>query len=94
MQRMVRITAVECLETFWVRLSFTDGTQRDVNLDPYLRGPIFQPLRDDARQFSAVRVDTRLGTITWPNGADIDPDVLYHNLQPEWMSHDQIKAPK
>ena len=37
---------------------------------------IFAPLRDQA-EFLCVRVNPELGTICWPNGADLDPDVLY-----------------
>eukprot|EP01031_Cornospumella_fuschlensis_P023409 gene23409-28405_t len=37
---------------------------------------VFLPLKDDA-YFAQVRVDPELGTITWPNGADVCPDVLY-----------------
>ena len=86
MGRLVRILAVKPLEGFTVRLSFTDGTQKEIDLEPYLRGPIFQQLRDDPRLFAAVRVDPRFGTIIWDNGADIDPDVLYHGLEPAWMT--------
>jgi hypothetical protein len=86
---MVRVQAVECLEVFRVRLTFTDGTQKEIDLDPYLRGPMFQPLRNDLRAFLAVEVDPRFGTLTWDNGADIDPDVLYHGLQPEWVTHQE-----
>jgi hypothetical protein len=32
--------------------------------------------------FRAVRVDPLLGTIVWPNDADIDPDVLRWGLRP------------
>jgi len=73
---MVRIRGVETLGGFLVRLSLTDGSTREVDLGPYLNGPVFEPIRGDTAFFQSVRVDQELGTIVWPNGADIDPDVL------------------
>jgi hypothetical protein len=37
---------------------------------------VLAPLRDPAF-FQQVRVDAEAGTICWPNGVDLDPDVLY-----------------
>ena len=84
MRSMIRVKQVVPLDEFVVRLSFTDGTQRDVDLEPFLHGPIFEPMRSDREEFLKVIVDSRAGTIVWPNGADIDPDVLYLGLQPAW----------
>lgn len=82
--QLIRIRHVEPLEGYVVQLVFSDGTRREIDLDKYLHGPIFQPLRDDPELFRAVRVGG--GTLTWPNGADIDPDVLYHQLAPAWAA--------
>ncbi|HVR99929.1 MAG TPA: DUF2442 domain-containing protein [Thermoanaerobaculia bacterium] len=92
MRHLIRIRAVEPLDGFIVRLEFTDGTQREVDLEPYLRGPVFEPLRQDPSLFRAVQVDPRMGTIVWENGADIDPDVLYRGLKPAWMEASQKVA--
>ena len=88
---MVRIRGVEALDGFRVRLSLTDGSTREVDLRPYLNGPVFEPVRSDAGFFRSVQVDHELGTIVWPNGADIDPDVLYHGLKPAWMEKETIR---
>ena len=88
MKNLGRIQAVERLDGFHVRMAFTDGTQKVVDLEPFMHGPIFQPLRDDEQQFATMKVDPKFGTIVWDNGADIDPDVLYHGLQPDWMTHE------
>jgi hypothetical protein len=81
---LVRVKATELLEGFKVRVEFEDGTQKQLDLQPYLRGPIFEPIRDDPIMFQSMKV--RDGTITWDNGADIDPDVLYYDdLKPAWM---------
>ncbi len=74
---MVDVLDVQPLGGFRLRLKFDDGTERDVDVRPFLRGPIFEPLLRDTALFAAVRVDPELGTIVWPNGADIDPDTLH-----------------
>jgi len=80
--RATRIRSVEPLAGFALRLGFDDGTVREIDLVAELWGPVFEPLRDDPQLFRQVRVDEELGTIVWPNGADLDPDVL-HGEAPE-----------
>ncbi len=87
----VRVRAVEPRQGFKVLFSFDNGTQREIDLEPYLRGPIFEPLRRDRAKFHAMKIEG--GTIAWDNGADIDPDVLYYNLDPAWRERTQaVKA--
>jgi hypothetical protein len=93
MARPVRIRSVEPLDGFTVRLGFTDGTEREIDLEPYLHGPVFEPIRQDPALFRRVEVDPRMGTVVWENGADIDPDVLYLGLTPAWMEPEQKAAP-
>lgn len=73
------ITAVEHLGGYRLRLTFADGLVGDVDLaDRFTapRGPMFEPLRD-VEYFARVSVDRELGTVVWPNGADLAPEVLY-----------------
>jgi hypothetical protein len=80
---LVRIKSVEPLENFRVRITFQNEVQKEIDLDKFLRGEIFEPIRKDLEMFRAVKVIG--GTIGWDNGADIDPDVLYYDLRPAWM---------
>ncbi len=73
------ITAVEHLGGHHLRLTFADGFVGDVDLAGRFlapTGPMFEPLRDVA-YFAKVSVDSELGTVVWPNGADLAPDVLH-----------------
>lgn len=95
MSRPVRIRAVEPLKDFQVRLEFTDGSVKEVDLQRYLHGPIFDAIRTDPQLFRSVKVDPRMGALVWDNGADIDPDVLYKGLTPAWMeSEPDVAADK
>jgi hypothetical protein len=80
--RTARVTTVEPLGAFILRLGFDDGTVREIDLESELWGPVFEPLRRDPQLFRQVRVDDELGTIVWPNGADFDPDVLHGDSPP------------
>jgi hypothetical protein len=42
---------------------------------------VFEPLKDP-EVFRQVRVDEELGTVVWPNGADLDPDLLSSSTSP------------
>ena len=79
---MVRVLEATPLDGFALRLELTDGSGRRLDMEPYLRGPIFEPLKRDLALFRSVRVDEELGTVVWPNGADICPDVLVHGRTP------------
>ncbi len=94
--KLVRITVAQIIKGFTVRLLFNDGTEKTVDLEPYFHGPIFEPLRKDPAVFRSMRINKRMGTIAWDNGADIDPDVLYHGLTPAWMESDvpRVAEPK
>jgi hypothetical protein len=76
---LVRVRSVEPLRDLRVRVTFENDTQREIDLEPYLHGPIFEPIRSDPSMFRAMKIEG--STIAWENGADIDPDVLYYNLK-------------
>ena len=67
---------------------------RTVDLEPFLFGPAFEQIREDDGAFNAVRVDPEIGTIVWPNGADLDPDVLHGDYEPSFRAHPgQVRDP-
>jgi hypothetical protein len=71
------VVAVEALEPYRLRLVFEDGVAGEVDVARLVRFEgVFAPLSDPAG-FRAVRVEPEAGTVVWPNGADLDPDVLY-----------------
>ncbi len=59
---------------FRIRLTFNDGSEKTVDFQRWLLGPVFEPVRDPD-YFKGFFLDG--WTVAWPNGADIAPETLY-----------------
>jgi len=71
------VTDVQVLGHYQLRLALSDGLVGDVDLSHlHRRGGVFEALRDP-EYFAQVRVDPEIGTITWPSGVGLAPEVLY-----------------
>ncbi len=77
------IVKVKPLENFRLHLEFEDGANGDVDIrKPVKFRGVFEALKDETF-FAKVDVNPEWGTIFWPNGADLDPDVLYSTVTGE-----------
>ncbi len=81
MSRPARVVDVEHLGDYRLRLTFSDNLARELDFEGVLGGEVFEPLHDRT-VFAQVSVDTVAGTICWPNGVDLDPDVLHGDHEP------------
>jgi len=79
----VCVRAVMPLDGFKALVTFDNDSQKEIELEPFLHGPVFEPIRNNPAMFRSMKIAG--GTIAWDNGADIDPDVLYYGLKPAWM---------
>jgi len=71
------VVEVRPLTQYRVHLRFEDGVEGEIDLQEMIDFTgVFAPLRS-REEFMRVAVHPELGTIVWPNGADLDPDVLY-----------------
>jgi hypothetical protein len=71
---LLRIREVTPIGSFRLRLTLTDGSIVERDVTDLLVGPMFEAIRNDAVAFGQVKVEE--GTLLWPNGADLCPDVL------------------
>lgn len=71
---MSKLESIEFLDGYVIRARLDDGTTKDLDFELHLWGPMFEPLKD-LSVFRAGRVDAELGTVIWPNGADVAPEV-------------------
>jgi hypothetical protein len=72
----LHVTDVSYLNEYRLRVQFSDGVAKDVDLSAELHGEIFEPLRNQ-ELFKRVKVNPETNTIEWPNGADFAPEFLY-----------------
>lgn len=79
---VIGVVDVTVLGRYVLGLRFEDGSDRVIDLEPILAGPMYEALLDDYDLFRQVRVYEDSGTVAWPNGADVSPRRLYPESKP------------
>ena len=73
------VSVIPC-DPYLLKLKFEDGIEGIVALDELVKFEgVFASLREPA-EFRKVQVHPELGVVCWPNGADLDSDVLYAKI--------------
>jgi hypothetical protein len=76
-----RVTEVEALPGFRLRVAFADGLTGMVDMSRMVHSPragVFAALADPS-QFAQVRLD--YGAVTWPGELDLAPDAMHTAIQ-------------
>ena len=71
---LIRISEATPLDKHRLRLVLTNGQVIERDVSSLLFGPIFEAVKKDPKLFRQARVEA--GTVVWPDGADLCPDVL------------------
>lgn len=87
MSKIVHITDVESVGAHRLFLRFEDGAEGELDFSTESWEGVFAPLEDPV-YFARVELDKVLGTIVWPNGADVAPETLHR-----WVSERVHQVP-
>ncbi|MBL8036507.1 MAG: DUF2442 domain-containing protein [Nitrospira sp.] len=76
MNKIPCVTKAEYRGGYRIRVTFDDNSENTIDFRRYLKGPVFDPLKD-VKYFRQFFLDG--WTVVWPNGADISPEELYES---------------
>ncbi len=83
---LVDIVEVKPIDGHRLWLRFEDGLEGEVDVSALVPFEgVFSSIKTE-KDFCKVFVDREIGTIRWPSGADLDPDVLYAAISGEHIS--------
>jgi uncharacterized protein DUF2442 len=83
------VVEVRWLGDHRIFLRFENGAEGEVDLSTLAFRNMLAPLKDP-EYFARVFVDQEAGTVAWPNGVELDPLVLYHQLLNRPLPIDRI----
>jgi hypothetical protein len=69
-----KVSKVQALDDFELRLEFTDGSVKHFDVKPYLHFPAFERLKQGGL-FAKAHVAN--GTVAWDDRLDLAPETLY-----------------
>ena len=70
----LEVTDAKHIDRYLLQLVFNNGHSKIVDLEPHLKGTIFQPLKN-IEYFKQFQI--KFNTVEWQNGADFAPEFLY-----------------
>jgi len=68
------VKKVKPLSNYKLELVFQNNEKRIFDVKPYLSTGLFKTLKDE-KFFKTVKIS--YDSIEWPNGVDLDPEILY-----------------
>lgn len=74
MNYLPQVVSAKHVSGFIIATRFDDGTEKQIDISRWFKGPVFKPLRD-SKFFKRFFIEA--GTLAWPNGVDIAPEALY-----------------
>lgn len=82
MQLWHKVTNVQALNNTTLLIEFDNKENRVIDMTRFFReGTVFEGVARNPELFRKVFISGR--TIEWPDGATLDPDVLYYESIPE-----------
>jgi hypothetical protein len=75
-EQVLHVDRARHVRDYLLNITVDDGTRKTVDVEPLLKGEMFEPLRDTG-QLTKLTIDPISKTIVWPNGADLAPEALY-----------------
>src|SRR6185295_16541620 len=90
MKYLPEVNRAKRVRGFVIAMSFSDGTEKHVDISQWFKGPVFKALKDP-KFFAKFFIEG--GTIAWPNGVDIAPETLYGAIDVRTAVKKKLKRP-
>ena len=91
-RRFEKAVSVKIIRPYMLEVTFDDGFQRQVDIEPLKWGEVFAPLRDPALNAQAA-AEPSGGSVYWPTGAELAPEFLYYG-QDTPFGRIELEAPE
>ena len=75
--KLYEVVDYELMDEYRINITFNDGKSQTIDFKPVLYGEMWGPLQE-LTLFKQVEIDPIAHTLTWPNGADFDPETLHN----------------
>lgn len=87
---LVDIVFAKPRKNYLLYLKFEDGFRGVIDIQKMIEFTgVFAPLKDWSF-FKKVKACPELGTVTWPNHADLDTVVLYNSIKERKKNYDDV----